>query len=206
MRLFLKPAVLTAAVTTTLMLGACGQNPPEVRDVKTTTTDAAAVGGPFSLIDHMGKPVTERNYLGKPQLIYFGFGFCPDVCPTSLQRMGAATDMLGRRAQDIQPIFITIDPERDTLESLALYMTANGFPENIVGLTGSSEQIDAAAKEFRVYKKRVDDPESAAGYTMDHTDIIYLMDKNGLFVDFFSGDNTPAEIAERVTTHLKTGK
>lgn len=184
------------------LLGACEPKPNAVR---TVSIDPQAIGGPFTLVNQNGETVTRETFLGKPQIIYFGFGFCPDVCPTSLQRMGAAMDELGRRADDVQPIFITIDPERDTAESLKLYLTANGFPDNLIGLTGSQEQINVAAKAFRVFKKRVDDPQSAVGYTMDHTDIVYLMDKDGLFVDIFTHENTPAEMAARIKKHLRTG-
>ena len=184
------------------MLSACK---PKTNAVRTVSMDPHAIGGPFTLINQDAEIVTRESFLGKPQLIYFGFGFCPDVCPTSLQRMGAAMKELRADADKIQPIFITIDPERDTAESLKLYITANGFPENLIGLTGSQEQIDAATTAFRVYKNRVDDPQSAAGYTMDHTDIVYLMGKDGLFVDIFTHENTPAEMAARLKDHLKTG-
>lgn len=193
---------LVICFSVTPLLQSCERAAP----IRTTTIDAAAIGGPFTLVNHEGIAVTEKTYQGKPQLIYFGFSFCPDVCPTSLQRMGAATDLLGDKANDIYPIFITIDPERDTVESLKPYLSANGFPKNLIGLTGTQSQIDEATAAFRVYKKRVDDPISAAGYTMDHTDIIYLMDKNGLFVEVFTSRNSPADIAKRVTQHLKSGR
>lgn len=172
----------------------------------TVVAGKALIGGPFSLVDHRGQSVTEADFVGKPQLIYFGFAFCPDVCPTSLQRMGAALDMVEGGAEAFQPIFITVDAERDTPEQLALYVTANGFPEGLVGLTGSTDQIEAAKKAFAVYGVKVEDSNSAGGITYDHTDIIYLMDKNGEFLDVFSSTDAPADIAARLSEHKKTGR
>ncbi len=104
-----------------------------------------------------------------------------------------------------QPIFITIDPERDTPEQLALFVTANGFPKGLIGLTGSKEQIDAAKKMFAVYGQKVDDPSSAAGFTYDHSSIVYLMDKRGEFVDLFSHNTAPQQMADRLIAYKKTG-
>lgn len=183
----------------------CGPNEPGTSGPVTAVAGKAAIGGPFSLVDHNGKAVTEADYFGKPQLIYFGFAFCPDVCPTALQQMGAALALAGPAATHYQPIFITIDSERDTPEQLALFVTANGFPEGLIGLTGSQAQIDAAKKTFAVYGQKVEDSSSAAGFTYDHTSLIYLMDDKGEFVDVFTHGSTPQQIADRLISYKKTG-
>lgn len=200
-------ALICLLATGALTLSACSKASQSTAQNNICAQPAApaAIGGTFTLINQDGATVTREQYLGKPQLIYFGFGFCPDVCPTSLQRMGAATALLGARASDITPLFITIDPERDTPELLSLYLTANGFPENLVGLTGTQEQIDAATAAWRVYKKRVDDPQSAAGYTMDHSDIVYLMNNQGDLVDIFTHEDTPADMAGCISALLDAG-
>lgn len=165
----------------------------------------ADIGGPFNLINQDGDAVTFETYLGKPQLIYFGFGYCPDVCPASLEKIGVAMDILGERQNDIQPMLFSIDPARDTPESLKLYLTAESFPKNLVALTGSQEQVDNAIKAYRIFAKRVDDPQSAAGYTMDHASLFYLMDAKGEFVDVLGHDTTPPDMAARIKKYLDTG-
>ena len=201
-RIFLRTLMSTLAV---LGFAACGPSQPGTSGPVTAVSGSAAIGGPFSLIDHHGKPVTEADFLGTPQLIYFGFAFCPDVCPTALQQMGAALELAGPAADHYQPIFITIDAERDTPEQLALFVTANGFPKNLIGLTGSKEQIGAAKKTFAVYGQKVEDSSSAAGFTYDHTSMIYLMDAKGEFVDVFTHGVTPQQIADRLISYKKTG-
>ena len=144
----------------------------------------ATVGGPFSLIDHTGKRVTDADFRGKYMLVYFGFTFCPDVCPAGLQLMGAALDAVGAKASRVTPLFITVDPERDTPEQLARYVPS--FHPRLIGLTGSLPEIQAVAKAYRVYYQKVKDERSSAPYTMDHTSIIYLMDPQGGFVTHFT--------------------
>lgn len=199
-------SILGAGVMTVSMTGlsAC-QDAPNARSGEVTTSGVADIGGAYTLINQDGQTVTEQDFLGAPQLIYFGFSYCPDICPTALQRLGASLDMMGRDAEKFQPIFITIDPQRDTASDLKLYVSANGFPDNLIGLTGSQEQVDAAVAAYRVYAKRVDDPQSAGGYAMDHSSIVYLMDKDGKFVTLFTDSNTPAEISARLKKFLKTG-
>ena len=123
----------------------------------------------------------------------------------SLQKMGVAMNILGEQQNDIQPMLFSIDPERDTPESLKLYLTANGFPQNLVALTGTQDQVDAAIKAYRIFAKRVDDPDSAAGYTMDHASLFYLMNEQGEFVDVMGHDATPDQMASRIKAYLKTG-
>jgi len=197
-----------------LTLGACsGDKKTEARPngqiaqsgPVTAVSGKADIGGAYELVDHNGKTVTDKDFLGKAQLIFFGFAFCPDVCPTALQKMGVALDMSGDAAADYQPIFITVDPTRDTPEMLAQFVTANGFPDGLVALTGTQAQIDQAKKAFKVYGAKADDPASAAGYTFDHTSLIYMMDKNGEFLDVFSHRTTAQDMANRLVQHQKAG-
>lgn len=172
----------------------------------TAVSGKAAIGGSYTLVDHNGNTVTDIDFHGKAQLIYFGYAYCPDVCPTALQQMGAALALSGRAADHYQPMFITIDSERDTPDMLAQYVTNNGFPDGLVGLTGTSEQLKQAMKAFKVIGQKVDDPDSASGYTYDHSSIIYMMDAQGEFVDVFTHTTTPRQIADRLVAYKKTGR
>jgi protein SCO1/2 len=160
----------------------------------------ALVGGPFTLVDHTGKTVTDKHFRGRFMLIYFGFTNCPDVCPSGLQVMSAALDKLGAKADQVTPILITVDPERDTPEQLASYVSS--FHPRLLGLTGSPEQIAAALKAYRVYAKKVEDPKSSAGYTYDHTSLIFLMGRNGDYVAHFTHATSVERIAERLAQAL----
>lgn len=162
-----------------------------------TAIGQARVGGPFSLVDQTGKRVTDADFRGKLMLVYFGFTFCPDVCPSGLQVMAAAIDAVGPKASDIVPVFITVDPERDTPQQLANYVPS--FHPRLLGLTGSLAEIEAVAKAYRVYYKKVKDEKSSAPYTMDHTSIIYLMGRDGRFVTHF----THATPVATITAALK---
>lgn len=149
-------------------------------------TGDALVGGPFGLTNQDGKRVTDQDFRGKYMLIFFGFTFCPDVCPSELQVMSAALDELGPQGDKIQPVFITIDPERDTPEAMKLYVS--NFHPRMVGLTGSEADIAAVAKAYRVYYAKAKSPEGAApgDYLMDHSTILYLMGPDGRFVKHFT--------------------
>ncbi len=146
----------------------------------TVETGKALIGGPFTLIDHTGKRVTEKDFLGHPLLIFFGFTNCPDICPSGLQVMSAALDKLGEKSAKITPIFITLDAQRDTPEKLAEYVKS--FHPRLVGLTGSETELAAAAKAYRVYAQKVSDDATPGSYTYDHAAIIYLMGPDGTFV------------------------
>lgn len=149
-------------------------------------TGEALVGGPFTLTDQDGKRVTDQDFRGKYMLIFFGFTYCPDVCPGELQVMSAALDELGPEGDKIQPVFITVDPERDTPEAMKLYVS--NFHPRMVGLTGSPDDIAAVAKAYRVYYAKAKAPEGAApgDYLMDHSTILYLMGPDGKFVKHFT--------------------
>jgi len=138
----------------------------------------AAIGGPFHLVDQNGKPFTDRDMQGKPYLVFFGYTHCPDVCPTTLFEMSQLFRKLGPQADRIGALFITVDPARDTTAVLKEYMTS--FDPHLRGLTGDPKAVDAAIRDYRVYAKKV--PLEGGNYEMDHTAIVYLMDKDGHFV------------------------
>ena len=164
---------------------------------KNVITGRADVGGPFRLIDHTGKTVTEADFRGRYMLIYFGYSFCPDVCPTTLAVMAQALEKLGSKSQRIVPILVTIDPERDTPQVLADYMKA--FGPTFVGLTGSVEAIKDAEKKFRVYavKKPLDPSKGSGGnYGVDHSSVLYLMGPDGKLVNFYDEGVSPDDLAK----------
>ena len=163
------------------------------------TTGKALVGGPFKLTTHTGERVSDETFRGRLMLVYFGFTYCPDICPAGLQVMTAALDKLGSKAAKIAPLFITVDPERDTPEQLKAY--AGSFHKNLIGLTGSLEEIDKAAKAYRVYYRKVQDP-ALSDYTMDHTSFFYLMDGKGEYITHFPHVVPPEKLAERLATEL----
>jgi protein SCO1/2 len=157
------------------------------------------VGGPFWLIDHTGKPRTDADFRGKLLLIYFGFTYCPDICPADLQNIGLALDKLGPAAEAVQPLFITVDPERDTPAHLADYATM--FHPRLIGLTGDAASIRKTADAYKVYYAKVPS-EKGDDYTVDHTAFIYLMDRDGTYLGFFPPGTTPERIAESIRPRL----
>lgn len=160
------------------------------------STGQALVGGPFTLVDHTGKTVTDQDFRGRYMLIYFGFTYCPDVCPSGLQVIATALDQAGAKSDRVVPILVSIDPERDTPELLAQYVPS--FHPRLVGLTGPPNQVAAMIRAYRVYAKKVEDPKSTAGYTYDHSSIAYLMDPQGRYVTHFNPTAGPDRIAERL--------
>lgn len=161
-------------------------------------TVAGDIGGPFTLISETGRTVTERDVITKPTLVYFGYTYCPDVCPLDTARNAAVTDILAERGYDVAPVFITVDPARDTPEVLEEF--TNWIHPALVGLTGSEEQIREAMQAFRVYGAKQDgDPEY---YLVDHTTFTYLMMPGSGFVDFYRRDLTPEEMADRVACSI----
>src|SRR6266496_970676 len=142
----------------------------------------SAVGGPFSLVDQNSKPITDKDMSGHPFLVFFGFTHCPDVCPTTLFDVSEVLRSLGPDADRTRALFITVDPERDTPAVMKDYLSS--FDPHLSGLTGNPAEVAAVAKAYRVYFKKV--PLEQGGYTMDHTAIVYLMDKDGRFVSPFN--------------------
>ncbi len=166
-----------------------------------TTSGAAAVGGPFALVDHTGRPVTDADFRGKHLLVYFGYTYCPDVCPTELGVMAQAMDRLGPLAEKVQPLFITVDPKRDTVAHMAGYVEL--FHPRLVGLTGTPEQTAAAAKAYRVYHAVPTGQDAAGGdYLVDHSSFIYLMGPDGAFQRVFAAGAEPDQIAADIRSRL----
>ncbi|QJE72024.1 SCO family protein [Aerophototrophica crusticola] len=162
---------------------------------------AVSIGGPFNLVDHTGRPVTNESFAGKYRLVFFGFTNCPDICPTELQVMGAALGELGADAARVQPLFVTVDPERDTPQALAEYVAL--YHPGILGLTGSPSQVDAVVKSYRAHYAKVQQGAGAGDYTMDHSTYTYLMGPQGEFLTVFARGTPPAEMAQAIRTHMK---
>jgi len=160
----------------------------------------AFVGGPFTMVNHRGETVTEKSFLGKPMLLFFGFTFCPDVCPTELQVMAAALEELGDKGKDIQPIFVSIDPERDTPAVMAVYVS--NFGDRFIGLTGSAEQVATIAGAYRIFYARQENKERPADYLMDHTSIVYLMGPDGKFLKHFTYTTDAKALAQGIAEAL----
>lgn len=182
-------------------LWVAGSQPP----IGVQSTGKALIGGPFSLVNHNGQPVTDKDFRGKLMLVFFGFTHCPDICPTELQTVAAALEQLGPDAQKIAPIFVTVDPERDTVDKMSPYVKA--FDERIIGLTGTPEDVAQAAKAYRVYFRKAKPSEGAAesDYTMDHSAFTYLMDGNGEYLTHFNFGVTPEKMAETIREKLGEG-
>jgi protein SCO1/2 len=153
----------------------------------------ALVGGPFSMTNQDGRKVSEKDFLGKHMLMFFGYTYCPDICPTELQVMMAALDSMGADAEKIQPVFVSVDPERDTPEVLKSYV--ENFGPRLVGLTGTPEEVAAIAKAYRVYYAKADNKAEPDSYLMDHSSIIYLMGPDGGFVKHFTYTTDAAKLA-----------
>ena len=155
----------------------------------------AAVGGPFSLVDQNGQPTTEAALKGQWNAVFFGFTYCPDVCPGTLQALAAASAQLGPKAKDLKIVFISVDPARDTPAQMKSYLSGDYLPGNTLGLTGTPEQTAAAAKAYRVYYKKVGD---GPDYSMDHSTAVYLVDPKGRFDRVIAYNLPPEEIARQI--------
>lgn len=162
----------------------------------------SAVGGPFTLVDQSGAPVNEGILRGKWSAVFFGYTYCPDVCPTTLAALGGAQAALGGRASKFQVVFISIDPARDTPKALGAYLASAAFPRGARGLTGSPEQTARVAKAYHVYIQKVGD---GANYTMDHSSVVYLMDPQGRFVRPLSMGVPPSAIAQQIAAAMDEG-
>ena len=194
-----------ALVTIAIVLHQAGQDKVRINDLQGMAKQVEGdtqmppgtkhIGGPFELIDQDKKTVTDATFHGKYMLIYFGYTYCPDMCPTGLQSMAHAMDLLGKDAERVAPIFITIDPARDKPEKLKSYVAS--FHPQVVGLSGSAQQIAAAAAAYQVYYARgeqVDDHD----YVMDHSSLIYLMNTDGTFLKTFPEEVDPEALAKAI--------
>ena len=161
---------------------------------------AARVGGPFQLTDHHGRTVGDADLRGRPALIFFGYTQCPDVCPMTLLRLTEALELLGHEGDAIQPVFITIDPLRDTPEVIADYIA--NFDPRFIGLTGTRQQIASVERVFAIYAKAAEGAEKSGNYLVDHTALTYLIGPDGAFRAFIHQTSSPAEMAERIRENL----
>lgn len=180
--------VLAAAAIITFAPGRQGQS----------GTGTASVGGPFSLTTQEGRTLTDKDLRGAPFLVFFGFTHCPDICPTKLFEISEVLRAAGPKGEKLRALFVTVDPERDTPEIMKSYL--GSFDPRIVGLTGDRAAVDATIKAYRAYARKV--PLKDGDYTMDHTALVYLMDKNGGFVGAFNIERPPAEAAQEWLRHL----
>ena len=191
-----RPLIIVAAFVGSLVIGLAVTlwllGGPQV------VTAASAIGGPFQLVDQSGQTVTEKNLQGKPTIVFFGFTHCPDVCPTALFEMSEILRVMGDDAKRINAFFVSVDPERDTPAIIKDYLSS--FDPNLKGLTGSPEAVAQIISGYRVYAKKV--PLKDGDYTMDHTALIYLMDRDGKFVAPFNLKRKPEEAAADLKRYL----
>jgi cytochrome oxidase Cu insertion factor (SCO1/SenC/PrrC family) len=196
----LKPGLYALAAVLALIAGLMAWQLTPTRQPPVVQVGEAQLGGPFALTDHNGLPRSNSEFRGRTLLIYFGYTTCPDVCPTELAKMGSALTALEKaapaRAATVQPLFITVDPERDTIAILKQYVPS--FHPRLIGLTGSIPQIEAVLKAYHVYVRKTAN-EGAKSYLMDHTSLIYLMGPDGQYVAHF----TSADTAGTITDSLK---
>jgi cytochrome oxidase Cu insertion factor (SCO1/SenC/PrrC family) len=194
---FLTIALLGLAAGPALTQQLSSRSAPEAMDVLMWAREP--VGGPFALTDHTGKVRTDADFRGKLLLVYFGFTYCPDICPTDLQNIGLALDKLGAAGDAVQPLFVTLDPERDTAAHLKDYVSL--FHPRLIGLTGDAAAIRRAADAYKVYYARAPNPKGDA-YTIDHTAFIYLMDRQGTYLGFLPPNSGPDRIVDSIRPYL----
>ena len=196
---FLVAIALLALVLGYLVAALTRPTPPSNQPAQTLSLE-----GGFNLIDETGQPVSQDSYTGKFRLVYFGFTFCPDVCPMQLEVVSRALDIAKISPDWLTTLFITLDPERDTPEDMAIY--TDNFHKNIIGLTGSLDQIQQAAKAYKVYFQKVSDPETTGGYTVDHSSIVFLMGPDNNYRQHFTHRDSAEDIAEKITTIIQAAQ
>ena len=182
-----------------LPLAACGRSS---ESGAVSSSGEAMVGGPFQLVDQDGRPTDQTVLKGKWSAVFFGYTYCPDVCPTTMQALAGAEAKLGDKAKNLQVVFISIDPERDTPAQLKTYLSIPAFPKGAIGLTGTPAQVAAAAKAYRVYYQKEG---QGAGYSMAHSSIVYLMDPAGKFVTALTESQAPSEVATQIGDAMAGG-
>lgn len=192
-------AALLAVVTIVVVNGRAATGP---RSLQVASTGQPSVGGPFQLVDQDGRAVDQTLLDGKWSLVFFGFTWCPDYCPTTLQMLEATKQALGDRADRVQIVFISVDPERDTPQALKDYLSADGFPDGVIGLTGTPAQVRAAADAYRAAYQKVGEGEA---YTMNHSLTIYLMGPDGRFRSALGHDLGPERSARLIEQTMARG-
>jgi protein SCO1/2 len=189
-KLALWASLVAFAVATTAALPACAPRPQAPR------AQSGGPGGPFALVNQDGRPVDQSVLKGKWSVVFFGYTFCPDYCPTTLTTLGKAMDELGPKAKDAQVVFITVDPSRDTPAAMKSYISSRVFPKNMMGLTGTPAQVAQAAKAYMVYYQKAG---SGPNYTMDHSTALYLMAPDGQFHGVIADGLTPEQDADQIS-------
>ena len=182
---------LSLIVGLAIRKGSVGSGSPEV-----------AIGGPFQLVDTSGRNVDQDVLKGKWSVVFFGFTHCPDICPTTLFEMAQVEPLLGDRAKDLQTVLISIDPGRDTVAQMKAYVANDAFPKRLIGLTGSTAQVDAAAKAYRIYYQKVGD---GADYQVNHAAYSYLMNPKGRFACVLAYELTPEQTAAKIRAAMQQG-
>lgn len=203
-----RPVILFAAACAViaLALGLITMVVVGGRQQAAQTTDAATgqplVGGPFTLTNQNGQVVDQSILEGKWSLVFFGFTYCPDYCPTTLGVLNAVQERMGDKAKDLQIVFISIDPERDTPQMLKDYLSSDGFPDGVIGLTGTPEQVAQVAREYRAFYQKVGEGE---GYTMNHGLTVYLMGPDGKFRSAVAHDLGPSRTVTLIENAMEKG-
>jgi len=169
-------------------------------DPSVETSGKALIGGPFTLVDQTGKTVTQQDFRGRYMLVFFGFTHCPDICPAELQVISASIDGLGAKAAEVVPVFITLDPERDTQDVMADYV--KNFGSRFVGLTGSPEAIAAAAKAYRIEYSNFQEDKTKADYSIDHSALVYLMGQDGEYITHFPYGTPASKMTETLRRYF----
>jgi len=193
----LAAAILVAGLTVLAVQIGGRRRPPEA-----TSSPQAGPGGPFTLVDTTGRPFTEAGLKGRWSIVFFGFTFCPDVCPTTLDTLGRTLDLLGPDGKKVQIIFVSVDPERDTPAQMAAYLNNPAFPPGVVGLTGTPEQVAAVARAYKVYYEKQGEGDA---YLINHSSISYLMDPSGQFARVLPYGMAPEALAGQVRDAMKRG-
>ncbi len=195
----LAAAVLSGALLLAALPVAADDRPSAAQLMDDLMWARGPIGGPFALVDHTGKPRTDADFRGQLVVIYFGYTYCPDICPADLLAISQALDMLGSAAQQVQPLFITVDPERDTVEHLADYVSA--FHPSLIGLTGAPDAIRKVATAYKAYYARVESSDHK-NYVVDHTAFIYLVGKEGQYLGFLPPSTAPERLGEVIRQQL----
>ena len=200
--IFAAACVALAAVIAVVTIALAGKRDAAPNAVNVSETGQPLIGGPFQLVDQNGRAVDQSILNGKWSLVFFGFTYCPDYCPTTLGVLEAVQQQLGDQARDVQIVFVSIDPERDTPGALKDYLSSDGFPDGVIGLTGTPEQVKAAADAYRASYSRVEQGET---YTMQHSLTIYLMGPDGRFRAALAHDLGPQRSVEVIKRAMARG-
>jgi protein SCO1/2 len=194
--------LLMAMMSGALALGGCGPSGGSGASTPVQSSGEALVGGPFQLVDQNGKPADQNLLKGKWSAVFFGYTYCPDVCPTTLQALAQAQTKLGDKAGKLQVVFISVDPDRDTPAQMKTYLSTPSFPKGTIGLTGTPAQVAATAKAYRVYFQKDGQGE---GYSVAHSSIVYLMNPEGKFDRALTESQTPSEVATQIGDAMTQG-